>query len=222
MKGDLLLAQGGHLPQAQAAFRIALERAPKWWNPYRGLADVELDRDNRAAAASVLKEAATRAQLSEAQRLELALLLARSGQGEEAIKQYEIALKLNPKSQAAAGGLAMLLVLFRTDEVSLNRAATLVQPFAASSDWRLLDAFGWVQLKNEDLGRALPALQKAAAQRPDSPLVRFHLAMAELKSGQKSLAEKDLAEAVARNTPFFGHDQAHAVLAQLRNNKSDR
>jgi Flp pilus assembly protein TadD len=160
--------------------------------------------------------------LSEPQRLELALMLARSGQGEEAIKQYETALKLNPKSQAAAGGLAMLLVLFRTDEVSLNRAKALVQPFAASNDWRLLDAFGWVQFKSEDFTRALPALEKAAAQRPDSPLVRFHLGMAELKAGQKNLAEKNLAEAVARNAPFFGHDQAHAVLAQLRSVKSVR
>jgi tetratricopeptide (TPR) repeat protein len=220
LKGEVLLAQGGRLPQAEAAYRLAVTRAPRWWPPYRDLVRLDLGRADRDAAAAVLHEAADRALLAERDRIELAGLFSRTGQEEDAIKQYDEVLKRNPKSTAAAAGLALLLVSYRTDGASLSRAASLVRPLANSSDWQLLDAFGWVEFKNADLTTALAALGKAAAQRPDIAELRFHLGMAELKSGNAASAEKDLAAAVSHDVPFFGRDEAKAVLAELRSRKS--
>jgi tetratricopeptide (TPR) repeat protein len=214
-----LLARG-RLPQAEAAFREALKRSPKWWNPYRGLTLVEFERHDQKGAKAVLKEAARQVQLSEAERLELAVLMTRGGQYDDAIAQYETALKLNPKSQTAAAGLAILLVSFRTDQSSLNRAVALVRPLSGSNDWRLLDAFGWVQFKNQDLNAALPALEKAAAQGPEVSQVRFHLGMAQLRAGKADMAEKNLSEALAHDNRFFGRDEAQAILADLRSRGS--
>jgi tetratricopeptide (TPR) repeat protein len=228
LEGEVLLAQGGRVKEAEAAFRTALARAPRWWDPYRGLARSALIRGDFQGASQVLHEAALQAQLTESQRLELAGMLTGTGQPEQAIDQYETILKQRPKSQLAAGGLAMLLVSYRTDQTSYNRAAGLVRSLASSDDWRLLDAFGWVLYKNEDLKAALPALEKAAStalgtrgvRPPDLAEVRFHLAMVELKTGQAEMAEKNLADAIAHDAQFFGHDEAKAVLAQLRSRKS--
>jgi tetratricopeptide (TPR) repeat protein len=219
LKGEVLLAKG-NLPAAEAAFREAMKRAPRWWNPYRGLAHVELERHSRKGMKAVLNQAVSQADLRESDRLELAVLMTRDGQYDDAINQYETALKLNPKSQTAAAGLALVLVSFRTDQTSLNRALALVRPLAGSNDWRLLDAFGWVQFKNQDLNAALPALEKAVAQVPDVSQVRFHLGMAQLRAGKSDMAEKNLAEALAHDNRFFGRDEAQAILADLRSRKT--
>jgi tetratricopeptide (TPR) repeat protein len=220
MKGEVLLRQEGHIQEAEAAFRVALQRTPKWWNPYSGLATAALARKDQKGAVAILKEASARAALAEPQRLDLASLLISSGELELAVDQYETVLKVNPKSPAAASGLAMLLVSYRTDDASLNRAASLVRPFAGSHDWRLLDAFGWVHFKNQELTVALPALEQASGQRPDVSQLRFHLGMAQLKAGQADEAEKNLAAAVGPGTVFLGRDEAKAVLARLRSRGS--
>jgi tetratricopeptide (TPR) repeat protein len=220
LKGQVLLARGNHLPQAEAAFRVALQRAPKWWDAYSGLVSIALIRQDPDAAVKLLREAVTHCDLAESQRLEVAGLLAAAGQPEDAIGQYETVLKVNPKSPVAAGGLAMLLVSYRTDDVSLNRATSLVRPLGNSEDWRLLDAFGWVHLKNQDVNAALPALEKASARRPDASVLRFHLGMAQLRAGQTDQAEKNLSEAIEPGTHFLGRDEAKAVLAQLRSRRS--
>lgn len=218
-KGGVLLAQKNHLPQAEAAFRLAVQRSPKWWDPYMGLALVEFERGDLTAAAARLKDAAAHVTFTEPQHLELASLLVNAGEPEDAMSQYETVLKADPKSAAAAGGLALLLVSYRTDEVSLNRATTLVRPLANSNDWRQLDAFGWVHFKNQDINTALPALEKASAERPDASQLRFHLGMVQLKAGQAQEAEKNLAAAVETGTVFLGRDEAKAILAQLRSNR---
>lgn len=224
LKGETLMAQGHRLDAAASAFRQALQLSPTWWNPYRDLASVELARSGVPAAAAVLHQAAAQAQFDERQRLELAGLLTRLGDSEGAIGQYEAVLRGNPGSQIAAGGLGMLLVSFRSDRASLDRAVSLVQPLQNSTDWQLLDAFGWVQYKKQDLATALPALQKAAlaapAQHSESAQLRFHLGMAELKAGRKEMAKKDLADALARSTRFLGSDEAREALAQLNSQKS--
>ena len=231
LKGEVLLAQGGgHFEQAEAAFRMAQQRAPRWWDPYRGLAFAMLGHGDSTGAVKVLEDARAHAQLSEAQSLELAGLLTGAGEPEQAMQQYESVLKVRPKSQLASAGLAMLLVSYRTDQASYNRALSLVRPLATSTDWRLLDAVGWVHYKNEDVNGALPVLQKAIetaqtqAGTGSEPRglaeLRFHLAMVEMKTGQTDVAEKNLSEAVATDERFFGHDEAKAVLAQLRNRKS--
>lgn len=217
-KGEVLLAEKNHLPQAEAAFRAAIQRSPKWWAPYKGLAFVEFERGAPTEAAERLKEAIAHVEFTEEQRLELAGLLTNAGESEAAMSQYEMVLKENPKSPIAAGGLALLLASYRTDEVSLSRAQTLVRPLANSNDWRLLDAFGWVHFKNEDIKAALPALERASAERPDASELRFHLGMVQLKAGQADEAEKNLAAAVQTGALFLGRDEAKAILARLRSN----
>jgi Tfp pilus assembly protein PilF len=46
--------------------------------------------------------------------------------------------------------------------------------------------------------------------------MRYHLAMAQLRSGEQQAAEQNLESAVNANRPFAGIDDAKATLAQLK------
>lgn len=215
LKGEILMSQS-KWEESATALRAALERAPRWWVPYRNLAYLNLARHDPKGAAAVLEEAVSKAQPSSAERMQLADLLVATGKADQGIQQYEGLLKAQPSANPVAARLAMLLVSYRTDPQSLTRAMDLVRPLAGATDPHLLDAYGWVNLKNRDVAAALPALEKASAALANAPEPRFHLAMAQLQAGQTTPAEKNLAQLVDHGGSFPDGDQARATLAELR------
>ena len=118
--------------------------------------------------------------------------------------------------ELAANNLAMLLVTYRKDRASLERARELTSSFATSPIASLLDTYGWVRYRCADYGAALPALQRAAAQAPQSNIIRFHLGMTELGLGERARAREDLEAALAGSASFTGADEARTTLASLK------
>jgi tetratricopeptide (TPR) repeat protein len=118
--------------------------------------------------------------------------------------------------ELAANNLAMLLVTYRKDRASLARARDLTSGFATSQIASLLDTYGWVRYRSADYSEALPALQRAAAQRPQSNIIRFHLGMTELALGERARAREDLEAALAGSASFTGADEARTMLASLK------
>jgi Flp pilus assembly protein TadD len=116
-----------------------------------------------------------------------------------------------------ANNLAMLLVTYRTDQKSLDRARDLTAGFATSNNGNLLDTGGWVHFKRAEYAQALPELEQAAQERPQSPEIRYHLGMAEMRAGLPERARSDLETAVAGAQGFEGSKEARAVLATLKN-----
>jgi thioredoxin-like negative regulator of GroEL len=75
-----------------------------------------------------------------------------------------------------------------------------------------------VMFKLGQYTEALPVLERAAAQAPASPVIRYHLAMAQLKTGQREKARDNLESALTGNANFAGVDEARTALASLGNN----
>jgi Flp pilus assembly protein TadD len=142
-------------------------------------------------------------------------LYERQGRVDEAIKLYQSLYEQNPHNELAANNLAMLLVTYRKDRPSLDQARTLTAPFADSRSPPLLDTHGWVMFKLGQYTEALPVLERASAQAPNSPVIRYHLAMAQLKSGQRDKARGNLETALTGTASFAGVDEARTVLASL-------
>ena len=213
--GELYLGQKD-LAHATEALTRATSAAPQWWIPYRNLALVKLaasDTDGAIAAYKAgIKVGPTEPQLVS----ELALIYEGHGRTDDAIATYDAAYRLNPKSAGIANNLAMLLVTYRTDRASLDRARDLSAAFASSDDGRLLDTNGWVHFKRGEYAEALPVLGRAIDKVPDSKQIRFHLAMAELHAGQTDRARSDLETALAGAAKFMGSDEARATLASLK------
>lgn len=217
--GELYLGQKD-LPHAQDALTRATFAAPKWWIPYRNLALVKLAGSDTDGAIAAYKAGLALAPTDPELVSELALIYEGHGRTDEAIATYDAAYRLNPKSTGIANNLAMLLVTYRTDRASLDRARDLSSGFASSEDGRLLDTNGWVHFKRGEYAEALPVLGRAIDKVPDSRQIRFHYAMAELHAGQADRAKTDLETALAGAAKFMGSDEARATLASLKDRAS--
>ena len=188
--GELYLADRNY-PQAVRVLEEAARLAPRWWLPYQNLARAKLAAQD-AAGGLAAYEAGVRATQEPALVVDLAETYVRQGRVDDAIRQYEILHERNPRLPLAANNLAMLLVTYRKDQASLDRARDLSAPFADSGIGALLDTHGWVMLKRGDVPEALAALQRASAEAPESKVILYHLGMAQLKAGEAGKARASL------------------------------
>ena len=143
----------------------------------------------------------------------LAWVQEQAGHIDEAIQQYEALRRVDPASEVAMNNLAMLLVNYRSDKESLDRAAALTQSFANSDNPIFLDTYGWVLTKTGRAQAAVPALQRAVQSVPDAASMRYHLGVAQWNTGQLAQAHENLVAAVKSGEKFKGIDEAQAMLA---------
>jgi FimV-like protein len=79
----------------------------------------------------------------------------------------------------------------------------------------VMDTLGWMLVEQGNTQRGLALLQKAAAAAPALPEVRYHLAVALHKSGDKTGARKELESLLAQNKPFAQQEEARSLLKTL-------
>jgi tetratricopeptide (TPR) repeat protein len=213
--GELYLGQHD-LPAAIDALQHAIGLSASWWVPHRNLALAKLAANDSAGATAEYDVAISKAPQETGLATELALLFEKQGHPEQAIARYEAAYHNNPRSRLVANNLAMLLVTYRKDRASLDRARDLTNGFETSNDGNLLDTTGWVRFKRAEYADALAALEQAAQRSPDSRVIHYHLGMAELQAGRADQARVNLQTAVSGAADFQGADEARTALAALR------
>jgi tetratricopeptide (TPR) repeat protein len=216
LKGELLLSQN-RTADAIVAFKSAIDRQPTEWGPYRNLAYAEFVGHDTDGAITTLKGAIAKVPNPEALETELATLYQRVGKLDDAIGVYESALRRNPKSDVIANNLAMMLVTYRKDQASLDRASQLSTTFSTSTNADFLDTYGWVLYKRGDATAAVAALQTALSKMPNSPVSLFHLGMAQALAGQTDAARDSLTRSLKAGKNFTGIDEAKATLEKLAN-----
>jgi tetratricopeptide (TPR) repeat protein len=216
LKGELLLSQN-RTADSIVAFKGAIDRQPTEWGPYRNLAYAEFLGHDIDGAVATLKGAIVKLPNPEALETELATLYQRVGKFDDAIVVYESALRRNPKSDVIANNLAMMLVTYRKDRASLDRAHQLSATFSTSNNADFLDTYGWVLYKRGDATAAVAALQTALSKMPDSPVSLFHLGMAQALAGQTDAARDSLTRSLKTGKNFTGIDEAKATLDKLAN-----
>ena len=212
-KGEIFM-RNGKLAEAREAFKAAIARTPKWWIAYRDLAGVQLAEKNTDGAIETLQKAKSIVDDTDALETELASLLSRSGKPEEAMAEYEAILRRNPQSDIAANNLAMLLT-YKRDPVSLDRAKELSSRFAASVNPSFLDTYGWVLYRRGETAASVHILEQVVAKVPNAAVARYHLGMAQSQLGNSEQARDNLALAVNSGTRFTGLDEAKATLDKL-------
>jgi tetratricopeptide (TPR) repeat protein len=202
--------------RAGTAFAQASELAPKWWLPYRNQALAREAAGDTAGAVERFAAGLKAAPLEAALVIEAGAFLEQHGQVDAAIAAYDALYAGNRDTrQLAANNLAMLLANHKTDAASLDRARDLSAPFSSSTNSNFLDTSGWVRFKRGEFRDALPVLERASATAPDSRVIRYHLAMTELRLGMKDRARSDLRSALQGTSEFSGSAEARSVLASL-------
>ena len=199
---------------AAATLSRAVQAAPTWWYPYHNLAVARQAQHDDAGAIEAL-QAGIRVAPAEPQiAMQLAVLYEGKGRVDDAIATCDALYRRNPQPKVAAS-LAELLATYRTDQASLDRARDLSAAFASSSDPALLDTDGWVLFKRGEVQKALPVLERAVTGAPGSRLIHYHLALAQLRAGDRARARANLESALAGSGSFPGASEARTVLASL-------
>jgi tetratricopeptide (TPR) repeat protein len=217
---DLLggtLLETKDLAAATAVLSRAVTLDPHSWVAYRDLAKVRLAAGDVGGAIEEYRAALKIAPAQPRVVTELAGLYESQGRIDEAIASYAALCKNDPDRQhLAANNLAMLLVTYKIDKASLDRARALTVGFATSQNASLLDTVGWVRFRRREYKDAVVVLERAADRAPDSKVIRYHLGMAELHMGEREHARSNLESALSGKGDFAGSEEARSALASLR------
>ena len=213
--GELYMQRKDYVRASDVLTR-ACAVSPKEWQSHRNLALVRVAANDPAGAISEYEMALSLAPAESRLSVELAALYEKHGRVNDAIARYDDLYRSSPQlQQLAANNLAMLLVTYRTDQASLDRARDLTSSFTLSDNSSMLDTAGWVHFKRGEFQDALPVLERAVEHAPDSKVIRYHLAMAELRLGQRDRARSNLESALSGAPDFSGADDARSALARL-------
>jgi predicted Zn-dependent protease len=79
------------------------------------------------------------------------------------------------------------------------------------------DTLGWMLVEQGKTARGLELLQQAVAAAPKASEIRYHLAQAWLKSGDKAKARDELERLLSNDANFPRQSEALALLKKLRN-----
>lgn len=143
-------------------------------------------------------------------RAELSL---RDKQYKLAAEQLEAMSKNTPNNPAILNNLAYAYQQNK-DSRALPTAEAAYK--LASNEPAIMDTLGWLLVEQGDAKRAAQILQQASTKAPQAPEIRYHLAMALFKSGDKAGARKEVEQALAGGTAFAKADDARALLKQLQ------
>ena len=148
---------------AQQEFTKVIAAAPEWPLGWRNLALAQLAANDRAGAVATLEKGVPKTNWDFSLVADLAALYERNGEFDKAISTYEQMVAKRRGIEAAENNLAMLLVTYRKDQKSLDRARELTEQFANSPNAALLDTHGWVLYRR---GQYAEALTAAGARQP--------------------------------------------------------
>lgn len=214
LKGEVLASQKQY-NKALAAFEKTIELKPEWWIAYRNLAGTYRLNKQLDKAIAAYRRGIDRAEHNQQLITGLAQLYQQENRIDEALALYEQALRLHPESRVMANNLALLLVEYRDDQASLDRALALVSLFAEQKDPSYLDTRGWVYYKRGDYDSALAALQQADELAPNQLIIHYHLGSVYFSKGDNGQARRYLQTVMDSDTDFRWRDRARQMLEQI-------
>lgn len=130
-----------------------------------------------------------------------------------AAAQLEAALQKQPKNIIALNNLALTYQQLQ-DQRALATAESAYE--LAKEQPVVMDTLGWILVEMGDPKRGLEILQRASVQSPQARDIRYHLASAHFKNGNKAAAKKELETLMAGNMQFAQADDAKALFKQLQ------
>jgi len=183
-------------PQAaEKNFQAAIAAQPNGDIGYKALADLYVRQNKIDEALKTLRAGLEKQPRNFQLRLSLAGVLEIKRDYEAAIAEYESILKDQPGSMIVANNLASLLSDHRSDKASLERAKSMALLLKNSQVPQFKDTLGWVTYQSGDFATAASLLEEAAAKMPQAALVRYHLGMAYMATGQDEKAAEEFKKA---------------------------
>jgi len=138
----------------------------------------------------------------------------KSAKYQTAIEHYEWLQRKQPDNVLVLNNLAWAYQQVK-DKRALETAerAYKLKPDSGA----IADTLGWMLVEQGNTTRGLELLQKAVAAAPNAHEIRYHLAQAWLKAGDKSKARSELERLLASDAKFPQRAEAANLLKQLKN-----
>ncbi|TXH79305.1 XrtA/PEP-CTERM system TPR-repeat protein PrsT [Thauera aminoaromatica] len=210
LAGDIAMRRG-QPGVALAAYRAGFERAPSSALALRAFAAAF--KAGQGAEGVSLIEAWLRRQPDDlAARAALAEGSLRLDRLPAAKAAYELLLAREPGNANAANNLAQVL-LRQNDERALPMAERAVSLAPDNPD--ALDTLGWLRARSGALDVGVKTLREARQRAPESRDIRYHLAWALHRSGQRDAARSELAAALGGRGPFDSEAEARHLRREL-------
>lgn len=166
----------GDIAAAEAAFREVTERDGAY-TPAKMQLIRTLGLQDRTDEAMAVVDAALQSDPRNGDLLwAKASFLERINDIDGAIGIYEDLYSLNSDNQVVANNLASLLVTYRTDEASIERAVTVGRRLRGTDFPPFQDTYGWLLFRQGLFDEAVTYLEPAAQALNEDPIVQFHLA----------------------------------------------
>ncbi len=204
--------------RAEATIRRMFRVLPASPVPFREVARFLVQLDRASDAIATAAEGLVRFPTDPDLLREQARGYLRLGDREAALRSWESALSARPDDDAAAAQLARLLITARKDALGRQRALQLVRVLEcdAPSDPDVLGAVGLVLLEAaNDAARARRWLEAARDRAPESPQLRFELALAYVRVQDAAGARRELQEAIRSGRTFDEEPEARRLLHEL-------
>ena len=131
----------------------------------------------------------------------------------DAQAQYEHLLAVSPRAGVAANNLACLYLRNGRLDEALRYALVAKEELPHLP--QVSDTLGWIYVQRKQSNDALPLLSDAAERQPESPVYRFHLAVAYADTGALAQARTELAHALSTAGNFPGRDEAVRLKTEL-------
>jgi len=142
-------------------------------------------------------------------RLFIASIYQSEKQNDKAIQEYEKILEYAPNDSATLNNLAWFYSL-KGDPKTLDTAEKAYR--SSPENAGIQDTYGWVLTQHGQTEKGLRLLKQAIETLPNNLDVRFHLASALIKSGEKAEGKQILKELLAQDRAFSGKEQAKKLL----------
>ncbi len=210
--------EAGQPARAEAAIRRMFEVVPGSPVPFREVAKFLLQLDRASDAIATVNDGLARFPGNADLLVEQAHAYAALGDREAAIRAYEAALSARPDDQHSEAELARLLVTARKDAPSHGRALQIVRDLECDAplDSDLLLAIGVVLLDSgNDPRRARGWLEAARDRAPESPQLRYQLALAYARTKDVAAARRELQAALQTGGNFDEEPDARRLLHDL-------
>jgi tetratricopeptide (TPR) repeat protein len=204
----------GDAAKAETLLRKVLQVNPANIDAYARLVRIYWAQNRLDQAKAELEEAARHQSSPVAARTMIGLILELQKQPDQARKQYEQALALNPRAPVAANNLAMQHAELGNLDIALQLAQTAKA--VLPDDARISDTLGWIYYKKGLSTLAVTALQQSVKQNPAIAETQYHLGLAHLKNGDQGDARRALQQALKLNPQFSEAADAKRVLSTLK------
>lgn len=211
LKGDVLAAKGNN-DDALSAYQSALVHAKG--NAEAAIKTSRLQRalGNTKGSYQTMQNWLEKHPEDVAVRYALAMSYLGDGRNNDAISQYEQILEKQPDAPLALNDLAWLY--HETGKPGALELAEKAYRLAPDNP-AIQDTYGWILVQTGKIEFGLIPLEQAASNAPDNPDIRYHLAAALAKAGDRDRAKQELSSILQSDRQFSERDAALALQKEL-------